>query len=202
MKLKAIRKPLRFTRAALHDRSGAMIVEFALVMPVFLMVIVGCLDLGQMVYGIGVLDGAVEKAARDSSLETGNTSLADAAVEGVIGKVLPGAVVTSTRESYYDFSDIDRPEPWNDANNDGACSTGETFVDENGNGSWDEDVGSTGNGGANDVVVYKVTVTYEPVFKVPLVPLDWNTREITSTAVHRNQPFATQDSYGSESGTC
>lgn len=177
-------------------------VEFAFILPIFLLVIVGCLDLGQMVYGIGVLDGAVEKAARDSTLETGDTSIADGKVEAVIGKVLPGATLTSTRESYFAFSDVDRPERWNDANNDSNCSTGETYVDENSNGSWDRDIGESGNGGANDVVVYKVTVRYDPVFALPLVPLDWNTREISSTTVHRNQPFALQEGRGSASGTC
>lgn len=189
-------------RALVGDSAGATIVEFAFILPLFLLVIIGCLDVGQMVYGIGVLDGAVEKAARDSTLETGNTAVADAKVADVIGRVLPGARVTSTRESYYAFSDIDRPERWNDSNNDGSCSTGETYVDENSNGSWDQDIGANGNGGANDVVVYKVTVAYDPVFAIPLVPLDWNTRRISSTAVHRNQPFATQQGYGSASGTC
>ncbi len=188
--------------AVLADSAGSTIVEFAFILPIFLLVIVGCLDLGQMVYGIGVLDGAVEKAARDSTLETGDTSIADGKVEDVIGKVLPGATVTSTRESYFAFSDVDRPERWNDANNDSNCSTGETYVDENSNGSWDRDIGESGNGGANDVVVYKVTVRYDPVFALPLVPLDWNTREISSTTVHRNQPFALQEGRGSASGTC
>nr|WP_281372452.1 TadE/TadG family type IV pilus assembly protein [Novosphingobium hassiacum] len=189
-------------RATLADREGSTIVEFAFVMPIFMLVIIGCLDVGQMVYGIGVLDGAVEKAARDSTLETGDTSIADGKVRDVIGEVLPGAIVSSTRESYYAFSDVGRPERWNDANNDGNCSTGETYVDENGNGSWDSEIGESGNGGANDVVVYKVTVRYDPVFAIPLVPLNWNTREISSTTVHRNQPFALQEGRGSASGTC
>ncbi|MDT0508606.1 TadE/TadG family type IV pilus assembly protein [Novosphingobium sp. MMS21-SN21R] len=177
-------------------------IEFALIAPMFLLLIVGCLDLGQMVYAVGVLDGVVEKAARDSSLETGDTAAADAKVQEVILKVLPGADVSSTRRSYFDFSDIERPERWNDANNDGACSEGENYVDENNNGDWDSDVGSTGNGGANDVVMYTVTVRYDPIFALPLVPIDWSRREIASTAVRRNQPFATQDALGSQSGTC
>lgn len=188
--------------ALIADRSGVTVIEFALVAPVFLMLIIGCLDLGQMVYAVGVLDGAVEKAARDSTLETGDTTAADAKVEAVIRQVLPGADISSTRRSYYEFSDIERPERWNDANNDGTCSTGENYVDENGSGDWDSDVGSSGNGGANDVVMYTVTVRYDPIFQVPLVPIDWSRREIASTAVRRNQPFATQDSPGSQSGTC
>lgn len=199
-----MRRALHLTNsgALLNDRSGVTVIEFALVAPMFLLLVVGCLDLGQMVYAVGVLDGAVEKAARDSTLETGDTTAADAQVEDVILKVLPGADVTSTRRSYFDFSDIARPERWNDGNNDGTCSEGENYVDENNNGDWDSDVGSTDNGGANDVVMYTVTVRYDPIFALPLVPIDWSRREITSTAVRRNQPFATQDGLGSQSGTC
>ena len=184
------------------SKSGVTTVEFAIVAPVFLLVIIGSLDLGQMVYATGVLDGAVEKAARDSTLETGNTAQADAIVENVIGKVLPGATISSTRKSYFDFTDVKRAEPLQDTNSDGECSTGEKYVDENNNGRYDEDVGLGGNGGANDVIVYTVNVRYTPTFAMPLVPLDWSERELTSTTVKRNQPFALQDGQGSGEGTC
>lgn len=188
--------------SVLREQAGSVVVEFAIILPIFLLLIIGCLDLGQMAYAVGVLDGAVEKAARDSTLESGDTSAADAKVSDIILKVLPGATVSSTRKSYFEFSDIDRPERWNDANNDGTCSTGETYVDENNDGIWNEEIGRDGNGGANDVVMYKVTVRYDPVFAMPLVPLSWNQRKISSLAVRRNQPFALQDGYGSGSGTC
>jgi TadE-like protein len=185
------------------DKCGVTTIEFALVAPVFLMVIIGCLDLGQMVYAKGVLDGAVEKAARDSSLETGDTSLADGMVKNTITKVLPNATVSSTRKSYFDFTNANKGEDLDDENGDGECSEGEGFTDLNGNDHWDEDLGEDGNGGANDVIVYKVTVAYDPVFAVPLVPINWSRREIESTAVKRNQPFALQEgSYTSQPGMC
>ncbi len=186
-----------------HDRRGVTTIEFALVAPVFLMVIIGCLDLGQMVYAKGVLDGAVEKAARDSSLETGDTSLADGKVRSTITKVLPKATVSSTRKSYFDFTNANKGEALDDKNGDGECSTGESYTDRNGNSRWDEDLGEDGNGGANDVIVYTVRVAYDPVFAVPLVPINWSRREIVSTAVKRNQPFALQEgSYASQPRTC
>ncbi|ABD26934.1 TadE-like protein [Novosphingobium aromaticivorans DSM 12444] len=181
---------------------GVTTIEFALVLPVFLLAIVGCLDLGQMVYAVGVLDGAVEKAARSAALETGDTTAADAEVEDVMSRILPGSTLATSRKSYANYSDINRPERWNDADNNGTCSEGETYVDENGSGAWESDVGSNGNGSASDVVVYTVTVTYEPIFAMPLLPINWNTRELTSSAIKRNQPYAAQPGYGSDSGTC
>ncbi|MGV3510826.1 MAG: TadE/TadG family type IV pilus assembly protein [Novosphingobium sp.] len=191
------------------DRAGVTTLEFAIVMPIFLMMLIGCLDLGQMVYAVGVLDGAVEKAARDSTLETGDTSAADAKVETAIRPVLPGAIVSSTRQSYFDFAHASKGEILNDANGDGECTPAsegveaETFTDENNNGTYDKDLGQTGNGGANDVIVYTVTVRYDPVFKVPLIPLDWSRRTISSTAVKRNQPYGLQTgAYTSRPETC
>lgn len=176
--------------------------EFALIAPVFLTLLIGILDVGQMGYGNAVLNGAVQKAARDSALETSNTDSADAMVKQIVDPVFPNATYTSQRTSYYDFSDIGRPERWNDANNNGTCDNNEGYVDENGNGDWDEDIGLDGNGGANDVVVYSVTASYEPVFKVPFLPEKWNMRSVTGSAVKKNQPFADQREYGSAAGVC
>lgn len=184
------------------DQRGVSATEFALIAPVFLTLLIGILDVGQMGYGNAVLNGAVQKAARDSALEGANTDAADAVVKQIVDPVFPKATYTSRRISYYDFADIGRPERWNDGNNNGTCDNNEGYVDENGNGDWDADIGVDGNGGANDVVVYSVTATYEPVFKVPFIPARWNERSVTGSAVKKNQPFADQQEYGSTAGTC
>lgn len=195
------RRTLPLARLAVDSR-GVTAVEFALLAPVFFMFLIGLMDLGQSIYGQVVLNGAVAKAARSSSLETADTTQADAQVSSLVGKVLPGAAITSKRENYYDFNDVGRPEKWNDANNDGTCDNGESYVDENGNGNWDEDIGREGNGSANDVVVYTVTASFDPLFKVPFLPEVWSRRKLTASTVTKNQPFANQDGYGSNSGTC
>lgn len=185
-----------------RDRRGISAVEFGVIAPVFLTMLLGTLDIGHMVYAQSVLNGAVQHAARASSLETGDTTAADAEVLAQIEPVLPDVSISSSRTSYYDFDDIERAEAWNDADGDGSCDNGETYTDENGNGAWDSDIGVAGNGGANDVVVYTVTATYEPVFRVPFLPDSWAERTLTSRTVRKNQPFADQESYGGEAGSC
>ena len=59
-----------------------------------------------------------------------------------------------------------------------------------------------GNGGASDVVVYRFTVTYKPIFAVPFMPQNWQNRTLTATSIRKNQPFASQDGYGSNAGVC
>lgn len=185
-----------------RERGGAAVIEFAIVAPVFLLLLLGTFDIGQMAYGKAILNGVVEKAARSSSLETADTSAADNMVKDALKPILPGATFATTRKSYFDFSDIDRPEKWTDTDNNGTCNDGEPFIDENRNGGWDASIGVAGNGGAGDVVLYTVTVTYEPIFTSKLLG-NWNAaRTLTAVGVRKNQPFAAQIGYGSSAGTC
>jgi Flp pilus assembly pilin Flp len=206
----------RLLRRLARQQSGSAVTEFGLIAPVFLMLLMGIYDLTHMVYARSVLDGAVERAARDASLETANTEAADQMVEDSIRPVLPDVVLTTERKSYYDFADIKRPEQWTDYKgkdalgdliqyaglNNGRCDYGEPYIDENRSGSWDPDIGVGGNGGAGDVVMYTVTATYFPLFKIPFMPEAWNTRSMTATAIKKNQPFANQTEYSSQAGTC
>ncbi|WP_156842626.1 TadE family protein [Novosphingobium aquimarinum] len=181
-----------------RDRAGVTVVEFALVAPVFLLLLMGTFEIGHMAYANAVLSGAVEQAARTATIEAGDIAAADARVEDTIRMVVPDAKFAATRKSYFDFKDINRPEQWNDVNGNGDCDNDENFVDENGNGQWDADIGTGGNGGANDVVLYKVTVDYQPIFPIPFV----GEQTLTATAVKKNQPFANQESYGTDAGAC
>jgi len=189
-------------RRLLRRQDGTAVTEFGLIAPVFLLMLMGFFDLAHTAYARAVFSGAVERAARDSSLETADTSAADQSIENSIDPVLPGAVVITKRESYFDFTDIGRPEQFDDENGSDTCDNGEAYVDENRNGSWDADVGSAGNGGAGDVIVFTATASYEPLFKVPFMPSAWNTRTLTASAVKKNQPFGNQQAYGTTAGTC
>lgn len=184
------------------DRAGVSTIEFALVAPVFLLLVVGMADLAHSAYASAVLKGAVQQAARASSLETADIAAADGTVRTIVGGLLPGMQLTSQRASYFDFADVGRAERWNDANANGSCDNGEAFTDENGDGRWNADIGQSGNGGAGDVVLYTVTATYTSPFAVPLVPSSMNRRALTAVAVRKNQPFAAQKAYGSSAGSC
>ena len=184
-----------------RDKSGATLMEFAFVAPVFMLLLMGFFDLGQLFYARSVLSGAVQLAARNSSLETGDSAAEDASVKSMVQKVAPGATLVTSRSSYYDFSDLKRAEKWNDANGNGICDNSEAYSDENGNGSWDADIGKSGNGGAGDVVMYSATLTYDRLFKVPLMPGS-KTQVLTASAIRKNQPFSEQQGYGTDTGTC
>lgn len=194
------RKPLLANLAA--DQQGAALMEFGLVVSIFMMMLMGMFDLGQRMYLMSVLQGAAQDAARRSSLETASTATLDAELLSTVQLVAPGATIDTTRQSYFDFADIDRSEQWNDADASGVCDNGEEYVDENGNNMWDADIGISGNGGAGDVVLYTVTITYDPLFAIPFIEGSAESRKISASTVKKNQPFASQTSYGSIARTC
>lgn len=188
--------PSRGLRRVVADRDGTTVVEFAMVAPVLLMMIMGLFDMAHTQYTSSVLFGALQKAGRDLTLESGfnRQSAIDAAVRDQISAVMPqGAQVTYEKQSQFDFADVDLAEDFTDQNNDARCNNGEPYVDLNDNGSWDADRGRNGIGGARDVVVYKATVTYPRLFPMfTMIGLSPNVN-LTAATVLRNQPFDEQN---------
>jgi Flp pilus assembly protein TadG len=178
----------------LRDRRGTSAIEFGMTAPLLFMVVFGTLQVAQSYYVNTVLNGAVNAAARKSSLQSGQTSSTalDTLVAKMIKYVMPTASVTFTRKNYAEFTAVGRPEDFTDTNANSTYDANECFVDMNGNSMWDSDMGKTGLGGANDVVVYTVTVSYKQWFGFAKMFGLPEYQTIPSTTILKNQPFATQ----------
>lgn len=196
-------KQFQLLRRLRQQNEGAAAVEFALIAPMLIMVIMGMFDVGYTLYANVTLQGAVQQAARKATVESGQStwSLMDNAVRRQVGLVVPNANVTFNRKAYSNFSNVGMPEDFTDVNGNGQCNAGEPFEDANGNGIWDQDRGANGMGGARDAVLYTVTVTYRRPF--PMATLIGLPRDVTSVAktVLRNQPYDSQRSLAIP-GTC
>jgi Flp pilus assembly protein TadG len=177
-----------------RDERGVTAVEFAIIAPALLMVLLGVFDTAYNLYTASVLNGAAQKAARASTIEGAEAKglAIDGKVVAAVHNVMPEADVTFDRRAYRDYSDIHRPEDYTDVDSDGACDDNEPFEDINGNGVWDADRGTDTMGGARDAVLYTVTVSYPRVF--PLMHLLGLPETVTSRSqtVLRNQPYGTQ----------
>lgn len=186
-----IRLPNALCRLRRDDR-GTAITEFALTAPLFLLILMGIFDFSWQMYGKQVLSGAVAKAARAATLETasGSQTALDAAVRKQVKRVFKDANVTFTRQSYDSYDEIGDPENYTDSNKNGRYDTGECFQDVNGNGSWDTDRGKSGNGGAEDVVVYTASMKITRVLPVWRMLGQPQESTIQASTVLRNQPFA------------
>lgn len=193
-------------------RRGSTIVEFALIAPVLLLVLLGMLDVGQNLYMISALQGVVQKAARDSTLENFSTAAGEATLDARVTQqvqlLVANANVTPTRRYYktYAAAAARQAEAWTDTDHDGTCDNGETYTDANGNGVWDADGGngggSTPGGGAQDRTIYTVAVSYPRLFPmtrlIGLPPIV----NLSATTVLANQPYTTQAIYTPTTGTC
>lgn len=195
---------MRFTRqkySILIDDKGIAAVEFGLISPVFMLLLLGTMDLGHTLYVKSVLQGSVQKAARDSSLQTGtlaeNQVIIDEIVTSQIKRLNKDAEVTVSRRSYYTYTEASaaQPEEFTDTpgDMDGVCNNNEPYVDLNGNGTWDADGAVDGQGGARDKAVYTVHVTYPrwlPIDK--FLPGVSSNVDVSASTVLANQPYGEQ----------
>jgi hypothetical protein len=176
-----------------RSEQGTTLTEFAVLAPTLLLFIMGAMDLSQRAYAQSVLEGAMQKAGRDSGIQGGaeTTHEIDKKVQDMVRKVFKQATFTSTRKSYSTFSNI-KPERFADNNNNGARDAGECFDDVNGNKSWDVDPGISGQGGADDITVYRMEVSYPRI--LPMYGLlKWPKNQVISAkTILRNQPYASQ----------
>jgi Flp pilus assembly protein TadG len=181
-------------RGIRHDAEGATVVEFALVAPVLVMTLLAMFDMGYGMWAQTMLQGALQDAARASTMESANTQLTgiDAIITHRVKQLVPDATMAFKRKSYTSFGDVGRAEDYTDSNGNGACDAGEPYEDANGNGAWDTDRGQLGNGGARDAVVYSVSATYPRPF--PFMAMVGLSKTVTVSAqtVLRNQPFKLQ----------
>jgi hypothetical protein len=70
----------------------------------------------------------------------------------------------------------------------GVFYRGHWFIDINGNGVWDDDMGAAGLGGPSDVVVYRVEYDWGIITPLIQSVLGESVRHMSSIAV-RNEPF-------------
>ena len=176
------------------DDRGAYLIELALITPVFLMLMMGTFDLGFQMYAKATLSGAVEAAARSNTLETniGNTNSIDAAVTAKMQQVAKYGSLTFSRQSYADYKSVGAPEDFTDSNGNGVRNPGECYQDINNNAMWDSDRGNNGQGGASDVVLYRVNFTFNRLFPLWNMLGEPQSKTISMATTLRNQPYSNQ----------
>jgi len=187
-----------------REQEGATLTEFGLIAPILIMMLMGIFDMAHGQYTSAMVNGAMQKAARDLTLESASMrqDALDARVIAQIRTVVPkNADIELKRLSHFDFSDVGASEEWSDDNGNGICDNGEVYADANRNGRWDADRGIDGIGGARDVVLYTATVRYDRLFPIyNMIGIDQQA-SIEGSTVLRNQPFDEQDR-SIVTGTC
>ncbi len=189
----------------LKCQSGTSVMEFGLIAPVLIMMIMGVFDIGHQIYVKAVLNGALQEVGRDSALEGASNAdqrqSIDDKLKSMIRDLAPNANVVVSRRYYKTFSEAAASEaediiedPANPPN--GKCDyPNESFMDANHNGKFDLDGGNDGQGGAKDVVIITVTVTYERLFPAAAFIGYGTNVALVSDSVIANQPYGVQTQY-------
>jgi Flp pilus assembly protein TadG len=184
-----------------RDERGVTVVEFGIVAPVLALLLVGGLDMAHSLYMQAALEGAVQKTARDSALESGVAPVTAAALDQKVAdqvhQLSNQATFKATRRYYRTFSDAQaaKEETYTDTNGNHTCDGNEPYQDINNNGHWDRDGGDDGQGGAKDRTLYTVEISYPRLLPMatwlgfsPIV-------NMKATTVLENQPYAEQGKY-------
>lgn len=188
-----------------RDQRGVSIIEFALLAPTLMVMLFGLMDLAYSMYTSQMLQGSIQTAARQATIEgaASNSAGIDGLVTTAVRTLSPNATLTFSRTSYSSFTEVGRPEDYTDLNTNGTCDADEPFEDANGNGNWDLDPGQAGFGGARDAVLYRVDVSYPRLFPIyAFIPGQSSTNSLSVSTVLRNQPYGQQDTAAPTLGNC
>ena len=179
--------PIRIVR----DEKGVTLVEFAMILPALVVLLLGIFELGYRSYAASLVQGALHEAARMSTVGGVSMTTINNHVRDRLGHFAEHGTLNITTTSYYEYTGVGRPEtittdtaPLNQYN-----ST-DCFQDANGNGTWDADRGRSGQGNSDDIVRYQISISYESLFPIAST-LGWDqANTITANTVLRNQPYA------------
>jgi hypothetical protein len=173
---------------------GIAALEFAFVMPVFVLILMGIIEFSLIMFTSAVLESATNNTARLG--KTGYTEANMTREQLIIANIkarttglLDPAKIAINTEVYATFPEVGQPEPCITPSNP-PCSgiAGTNYVDVNGNGQWDADMAAAGHGAAGDVVVYTASYPW-PIFTPGIQLLIGNTFTISSRTVVKNEPF-------------
>lgn len=173
------------------DERGVTIIEFALISIPMLTLVLGSIEFGLSMFVKASMDGALKQAARMAT--TG-----DVAITGVNGikidamvrrqvSIVNGSNIVINKMSYDKASQIRKPE----RKTSGGATPPYCFDDENQNRTWDADPGTAGLGGADDIINYRVSVTYNTLFPfITKFVTKSRTVSLSSEVTLQNEPFA------------
>ncbi len=186
---------IRFLRRLRDREDGSPAAEFAFVAPIMILLVVGTIEFGMIMFVTILMESGLRDAARYgiTGSELGRNIIMER-IDEIINDRTLGLV--DIREAdiqilvYPDFGQIGDGEDFVDGNGNGTYDAGETFTDANGNGAWDADIGQSGAGASGQVVLYRIDYAWDLLtpLAVPLIGENGKFTLSASIAV-RNEPY-------------
>ena len=189
------KQKMKWPEKFLACKSGTSALEFALAIPVFVLMMAGVIEISMIMFVSVLAEGGLREASRygitgqnpaEGTLEEQLVSMVQEHTHGLIELSSDNV----NFKVYADYTHINAVEPFEDDNGNGTWDAGESFTDWNGNGSWDEDTGTDGTGAAGDIVLYEIDYQWEfmtPLFKV--FGGDDGKLDLNAAIAVRNEPW-------------
>ena len=198
-----------FTRLA-DDERGVAAIEFAIAAPIVILLLMTLFEMGFVLTAGIFLEAGARSAGRygiTGASRTGQTrdeTIREIITRHVCPKALPGEASTlcfwSTEAggeplqiataAYTDPRNVGVPEPFSDlAPVNGRYDAGEAYVDVNGNGQWDADMGVASAGGSGDIVLYTVAMPQAVISPLLRAAIGSSTFIHRTRLIVRNEPF-------------
>lgn len=181
----------RRMRALRRNQRGATAIEFAIVSLPVIYMMVGIIEFSVAMTVANSLEAATNLSSRlgktgyvEDQL-TQKETIRDE-IERRVGPLIDMNKLEIKTTAFQDFDDLDTPDPWNDANNDGEVQDDE-WTDMNGNGFCD---GCSGLGNGENIAIY--TITYPWQIMTPLISAivgDNGIIELSAISVVKNEPY-------------
>lgn len=177
-----------------RNQQGITSLEFALIAPVLVLFVMGIIEFSMIMYTTTIMESATNSTSRlgktgyDPSGITREQAIINSIHSRTAGLLNP-ANLTLTTKVYADFNKVGKPEPCINPLNPPCHGTpGINYIDANGNGLWDSDMGDAGLGSAGEIVLYVVSYPW-PITTPMIAAIMGNTYDITVRTVVRNEPF-------------
>lgn len=183
-----------FLRAFAGDARGATIIEFAIILPVLCVLLMGTFDLGYRSYVTSIVQGSLHEASRMATVGGVSMSTIESHVENRLQEFSRNAEIEVDTDSYSDFTGVAVAEPLTtDLGTPNVYNRAtDCYRDINGSGKFSHDMGRTGTGGSEDVVRMQVRMTYPRLFPMASL-LGWSDDvEIVQETMLRNQPYGSR----------
>lgn len=163
--------------SSFKSEKGATIIEFGILAPIFLLMIITMMELGIMMVIQNSLDAAAREASRVGI--TGSETLTAAEREEAIrarvvevvdrlsGGIAKEENITITVRAYDELALLAQPEPFQDGNGNGEYDVGEFFTDVNGNNVYDADQGVSDSFGlSGQAVDYQINYRWDSIVSI------------------------------------
>ena len=184
-----------------RDERGVSAIEFGILSVPLLVMLMGFGEMGYESYVKSNLQGTLNDVARAAVVESPKVGTGTDPIETRIKDEVKARMETLVKGgtynfdllNYTNFDQVGKPEALvTDVNGNGQYDAGDCWEDSNANKTFDLDSGSSGLGGADDVMVYNVKLTATHLFPIQKLIGGGDTFDVSASALVRIQPYGKQ----------